>query len=183
MATVKKSQGFTLIEVLIASAVSLISLGVICTAYYVGMETFRFNQKRMGAINTLCLSTDRIKKEIRKGEKFISSDNLSFYDFITSLPDPDNSLIFASSDTTAIAFYFEKDGNGQFHLYKKVSDPGSESKVIISFDPGVEVKPEFSNISDSSVQINLTAEWIYRGKTKKTGEISSIVTLRNWNRQ
>ncbi|MBA7682794.1 hypothetical protein ES703_91147 [subsurface metagenome] len=181
MATVKKSQGFTLIEVLIASAVSLISLGVICTAYYVGMETFRFNQKRMEAINTLCLSTDRIKKEIREGEKFISSDNPGFHDFITSLPDPDNSLIFASSDITAIAFYFEKDSNGQFHLYKKTS--GSESKVIISFDPGVEVKPEFSNISDSSVQINLTAEWIYRGKTKKTGEISSIVTLRNWNRQ
>ena len=132
MATVKKSQGFTLIEVLIASAVSLISLGVICTAYYVGMETFRFNQKRMEAINTLCLSTDRIKKEIREGEKFISSDNPGFHDFITSLPDPDNSLIFASSDITAIAFYFEKDSNGQFHLYKKTS--GSESKVIISFE-------------------------------------------------
>lgn len=183
MATVKKSQGFTLIEVLIASAVSLISLGVICTAYYVGMETFRLNQKRMEAINTLCLSTDRIKKEIREGEKFIDSDNPNgFDDFIESLLDPDNSLIFASSDTTAIAFYFREGSDNKFHLYKKTSDPGSESKVIISFDPGVEVKPEFSNISDSSVQINLTAEWIYRGKTKKTGEISSIVTLRNWNR-
>lgn len=180
MATVKKSQGFTIIEVLIASAVSLISLGVICTAYYVGMETFRFNQKRMEAINTLCLSTDRIKKEIRKGEKFISSDNPSFYDFILSLPDPDNSLMFAINDTTAIAFYFREGSDNKFHLYKKTSGSGPE--VIISFDPGVEVKPEFSNISDFSVQINLTAEWIYRGKTKKTGEISSIVTLRNWNR-
>ena len=182
MSAVKKSQGFTIIEVLIASAVSLISLGVICTAYYVGMETFRFNQKRIGTINTLCLSTDRIKKEIRKGEKFISSVNPNgFDDFITSLPDPDNSLIFVASDITAIAFYFREDGDNKFHLYKETSGSGPE--VIISFDPGVEVKPEFSNISDLSVQINLAAEWIYRGKTKKTGEISSIVTLRNWNRQ
>lgn len=177
MATVKKSQGFTIIEVLIASTVSLISLGVICTAYYVGMETFRFNQKRMEAINTLCLSTDRIKKDIREGEKFISFVNFPDY-FSVSIPN--DSLAFTTDDITAIAFYFEKDSNGQFHLYKKTAGSGPE--VIISFDPGVEVKPEFSNISDFSVQINLTAEWIYRGKTKKTGEISSMVTLRNWNR-
>lgn len=181
MAAVKKFQGFTIIEVLIASAVSLISLGVICIAYYVGMETFRFNQKRMEAINTLCLSTDRIKKEIRKGGKFIDSDNPNGFDvFVESLLDPDNSLIFAINDITAIAFYFREDSDNKFHLYKETSGSGPE--VIISFDPGVEVKPEFSNISDFSVQINLTAEWIYRGKTKKTGEISSIVTLRNWNR-
>lgn len=170
----KKSQGFTIIEVLIASAIGLITLGVIYGAYQVGWKTFQFNQKRMDVINKLSLSMDRIKKEAREGKKFIDSEN-----FPVSIPN--DSLVFTTDDTTDIAFYFKEDGNGQFHLCKKVSaDPYSE-KVVISFDPGIEVNPEPPDISYSSADITLTAKWSYRGE-EKSKSISSVIHLRNWER-
>jgi len=202
----KRSQGFTIIEVLIASAVSLISLGVICTAYYVGMETFRFNQKRMEAINTLCLSTDRIKKEAREGKEFKSYGDFEDYDFpdFESIPSDPPPLIFTTNNpdtggTMVTIFYISKEESAKENvmeniLYKKVYDISTKEKIedrviarkeISNPDPDAsEFVLSFDPNPDKphSAEITLTANWAYRGKTRQES-ISSAICLRNWGKE
>lgn len=175
----KKSQGFTIIEILIASAIGLISLGVIYAAHQAGWRTFQFNQKRMEVINKLCLSMDRIKKEVREGKEFIDSGNFSDY---FSISIPNSFLAFTTNDTTAIAFYIKDDDN-KTCLYKQVSSP-DEKIVTVSFDPKIfsKINLEVSKISASSARIDLTANWAYRRKTRQEG-VSSAICLRNWEKE
>jgi len=166
----KRSQGFTIIELLIASAIGLVMLGVIYAAHHAGWVTFQFNEERISAISKLWLSMDKIKRDIRGGKEFVSPDD--FYDdFLVSIPE--GSLAFTTIDTTidAIAFYTE-DGD----LYKRISDPTSTPIVITS---GVNLSQVTSGAFG---EINLTTSWTYRGTTRQES-ISSDICLRNWERE
>ena len=189
----KKSQGFTIIEILIASAVGLITLGVIYGAYQAGWKTFQFNQRRMEVISKLSLSIDGIKKETREGEKFKSYEEFADYGFSVSIPS--NSLIFTTGDTMVVVFYISKEESSKDDvmedvLHKMVFDISTQKMVedrvitrkeISSSDPDASEFELNFNISDSSAEITLTANWTYRGKPKEKS-ISSVIHLRNWGR-
>lgn len=194
MATVKKSQGFSIIEVLIASAIGLITLGVIYGAYQAGWKTFQFNQKRMDVINKLSLSIDGIKKEAREGKKFKSYEEFANYGFSVSIPS--NSLIFTTSDTMVVVFYISKEESSKDDvmedvLHKMVFDISTQKMVedrvitrkeISSSDPDASEFELNFNISDSSADITLTAKWTYRNQPEKSKSMSSVIHLRNWGR-
>ncbi len=196
MATVKKSQGFSIIEVLIASAIGLITLGVIYGAYQAGWKTFQFNQKRMDVINKLSLSIDGIKKEAREGKEFKSYGDFEDYDFPDFESIPSNSLIFTTSDTMVVVFYISKEESSKDDvmedvLHKMVFDISTQKMVedrvitrkeISSSDPDASKFELNFNISDSSADITLTAKWTYRNQPEKSKSMSSVIHLRNWGR-
>ena len=201
----KKPQGFTIIEILIASAIGLISLGVIYAAHQAGWRTFQFNQRRMKVIDKLCLSMDRIKKEVREGKEFKSYEEFASYDFpdFESIPSDPPPLIFITNDPDTddimvVVFYIAKEESAKENvmedvLYKMVFDIATkkmvEDKVIArkeisSPDPDAsEFVLSFDPDPDKphSAEITLTANWTYRGKTRQES-ISSAICLRNWGK-
>ena len=198
----KKSQGFTIIEILIASAIGLITLGVIYGAYQAGWKTFQFNQKRMEVINKLCLSMDRIKKEAREGKEFKSYGDFEGYNFpdFESIPSDPPPLIFTTNDpgtgnAMVTIFYISKEESAKENvmeniLYKKVYDTSTKEKI----EDRVIARKEISNPESdsefflnfetfpSSANITLTAKWTYRNQPEKSKSVSSVIHLRNWER-
>ena len=160
----KKSKGFTIVELLIALAVSLISLGVIYGVYQAELTNSKLNEKRMDAINKLWIVMDKIKKDVREGKEFKDPANF-----------PSNSLAFATNDTTTIAFYTSQDTN----LCKGISGP----TAVITYEiaPGVSLSSD-ATPSASSARVSLTTSWTYRG-IKEKESISSRIGLRNWGRE
>ena len=165
----KKPRGFTIIELLVASAIGLIALGIVYGAYEIGIATFQFNEERIDAVSKLWLSMDKIKKDIREGKDFIRPSDFPYY--FPKIIIPVDSLVFTTNDTTAIAFYTSEDGD----LCEGISNPTS-TKVITS---GVTLSQV---ISVPFAEINLTTSWTYRGTTRQEN-ISSVICLRNWERE
>jgi len=160
----RKYRGFTIIELLIAATLAVISLGILYGLYQTELRVYQFNKKRMEVIDELWLTMDKIKKEVREGKEF---ENPA--DFPLSIP-PD-SLVFATNDTASVAFFTSQDTV----LYKCVStflDPET-------FAVGVSISA--ATCSFGSSQINLTKNWTYKGVTRKE-RVSSKVNLRNWGR-
>jgi len=162
----RQSEGFTVVELMVATVLFIFVMGVLYSAYQAETTTFRETKKRMEAINKLWLNMDKIKKDVREGKEFISPSDFS-------MPIPDNSLVFATNDTTAIAFYTPEDGD----LYKAISSSTSTSKVIVL---GVSLSSDVTS-SVSSAQIILSTSWSYKEKTQQES-ISSTIHLRNWRK-
>lgn len=163
----KKPKGFTIIEVLIASVIILISLGVIYGIYQAELTSSKSNEKRIDAIDRLWIAMDKIKKDVREGKEFKSPS-----DFPISIPS--NSLVFATSDTAVIAFYTSQDSV----LYKGIS---SSTVTYTPIAPGVSLSSD-ATPSASSAQVSLTTSWTYRG-IERQESISSRINLRNWGRE
>jgi len=160
----KKLEGFTVIELLIAAAIGLISLGVLYGFYQAELKTYQFNKKRMEVIDELWLTMDKIEKEVREGKEFKSCA-----EFPLSIP-PD-SLVFATNDTATIAFFT----SGDTALYRMVSTSLSAQTIAVGVAISAVTSPS------GSCQISLTKNWTYRGMNKEES-ISSQIHLRNWGR-
>jgi len=166
----KKIEGFTLVELLIAISIGLISVGVIYGIYQLGIRTYQFQDKKMKAVDKLWLTMDRIQKDTRVGKKFIKPSE-SESNFTISIP-PD-ALVFATNDTTDIAFYTSNKS-----IYKKIS---SNSAKIIASGVTISVSPLVTS-SMCSTQITLAASWAHLGVTREE-TLSSKIYLRNWKKE
>jgi len=105
---------------------------------------------------------------VREGKEFKDPA-----DFPISIPS--NSLVFATNDTTTIAFYTSQDTD----LCKGISGP----TAVITYEiaPGVSLSSDATS-SASSARVSLTTSWTYRG-IKEKESISSRIGLRNWGRE
>lgn len=162
----RKTKGFSLVELLIAAGLITIILGIIYGLYQAETRTYQMNKRKINAVDKLWLTMDRIKWDAREGKKFVDHDN---FNFPTPIPDPPCCLVF-STDSQTIA-YFESNAT----LYKAISGDTTAQTIAVG------VSMSAITEASGSVQIHLTTSWSYKDITKQVS-ISSVVNLRNWGR-
>ena len=160
-----KKEGFTLSELLIATSLGLICLGILYGLYRAEIGVYEFNREKMKATDRLWLTMDRIEKEVREGKRFENPINFP-------LAIPPDSLVFTTNDTVSFAFFTPS----QDSVIYKCSSSSPEPET---FAVGVSISCVSS--SSATCKISLRTSWTYR---KVTGEesICSKINLRNWGR-
>lgn len=168
----RKSKGFTLVELMISAFIFLIVIGIFFVVYQAETTTFQESKRKVKAIDNLWLNMDKIKQEVREGEEF--KDPSSF-----SLPPiaSDSNPLIISDDTAVVAFYTAEDNT----LYKRISTSTTLTSKILASNTTITLSPSTPLSSSSSVQVKLSTQWAYKGRG--TGEsVSSKVYLRNWGK-
>jgi len=145
------SEGFSLIELLIAAAVAIIVLGIVGLVYVSSERSFRFGRAAIESEADLRLAMDWLIRDIREAQSLSISD-----DTVTLQIPP----YIASDDVV----YVRTDDN------KLIRSQGTSTKVIITD------LTEFDISTDDTVSITLSS---IKPRLRERRILTSKVTMRN----
>jgi len=146
-------RGFTIIELLIATGITLVVLGVIGLIYVTSDRSFKFGQSAISSEADLRLAMDWLTRDIREARNVqISGDTV---------------VVILPPESGGVNVYYGYDSNG----YLTRTFDSEPSKVIAP----VSIDSVIHNPSESTVTIVLSSNV---GNTVKA--LTSQVTMRNW---
>lgn len=100
---ITNQKGFTIVELLVAMAMSLAILGAARTMYVLQAHTVKAQENQMEAEEYARVTLDMMAREIR---------NLGYFPKITPCASPANTKGIVSASATSINFAYDADGNG-----------------------------------------------------------------------
>ena len=100
---IRNQKGFTVVELLVAMAMSLAILGAARAMYRIQAHTIKSQENQMEAEEYARVSLDVMAREIR---------NLGYFPKLTPCATPANTKGIVSASATSISFVYDADGNG-----------------------------------------------------------------------
>jgi type II secretory pathway component PulJ len=129
---ITKQSGFTVVELLVAMAMSLAILGAARTMYVLQAHTMKAQENQMEAEEYARVTLDTMAREIR---------NLGYFPKQTACPSPANTKGIVTATATSINFAYDADGNGDC--------AGSGENVTYTYDAAAK---DISRTADGSTQ-------------------------------
>ena len=143
----RHKKGFTLIEILVATVITVTLMGLLSTTYYYFMTIPAHQSDQLTATNQLRLALDQIQYDGVQARSFISgADPYEYYGYFSSYTDPQG------SGNRTVAYKYD-DG----HLLREESVDGDVDSRIIAFHIADAEDALFEYDGDKQVTVSITA--------------------------
>src|SRR5689334_2606286 len=100
---IRTQKGYTVVELLVAMAMSLAILGAARTMYVLQAHTVKSQENQMEAEEYARVTLDTMAREIR---------NLGYFPKLTPCASPANTKGIVTATATSVNFVYDADGNG-----------------------------------------------------------------------
>ena len=143
----RHKRGFTLIEILIATVITVTLMGLLSTTYYCFMTMPAHQSDQLTATNQLRLALDFIQYDGVQAQSFTpGSDPSEYYGYFSSHTDPEGSI------NRTVAYKYD-DG----HLLREESIDGDMDSRIIAFHIADAEDAIFEYDGDRQVTVSIMA--------------------------
>jgi len=179
---IKKNSGFTLIELMVATAIFTVVMTVSLGALLVTLSTSKNARALQFAMDNVSFAMESMTRSLRMGTDYYCEDNY----MITDCPNGSSKISFLpqGSSGNRVRYYLTQRGDGTYNI---ITDDGDSSEAVDLISPNINIEVLKFVVKGSSPNDNIqpSIHLMIKGSVKLSNKdvpfaIQTMISQRNF---